>query len=181
MAWQAQRRQGSNDQYELVAGGEVLDECNIYCLLIGYCTPREPSTLESFSRTIRSYVPSSIPIPSASPTPPRVSRPVSFGSFLTPSRVGTPATRVLSPPTPARRSRGSDVHVDQRRHSTEWRTQFAEDELHSPVFNLDEDAQSPVSQTRYPSGDHGDDIMWSRWDTLPANDSGLARCVSIPY
>ncbi|KAI0084206.1 hypothetical protein BDY19DRAFT_997921 [Irpex rosettiformis] len=139
---------------------------------------REPSTLESFSRTIRSYVPSSIPIPSASPTPPRVSRPVSFGSFLTPARVGAPATRVLSPQT-HRRSRGSEANADYRRHVTEWRDQFAEDELHSPVFNLDEDAQSTISQTKYPSGDYGEDILWSRWDTLPIDDGGFARRVLV--
>ena len=39
--------------------------------------------LENFSRTVRNYVPSSIPIPTAAPSPPRVSRPVSFGSFMT--------------------------------------------------------------------------------------------------
>ncbi|KAI0693476.1 hypothetical protein BC835DRAFT_1071237 [Cytidiella melzeri] len=140
---------------------------------------REPSTLESFSRTIRSYVPSSIPIPSASPTPPRVSRPVSFGSFLTPSRVGTPATRVLSPPVHGRRSRGSDANADYRRHLTEWRDQFAEDELNTAVFNLDEDAQPTVPHTKYPSGNHGEDIIWSRWDSLPASDGTSSRRVLL--
>ncbi|KAL0948774.1 hypothetical protein HGRIS_008904 [Hohenbuehelia grisea] len=47
---------------------------------------RPPSMLESLSRTVRGYVPSSvsmsIPVPSAAPSPPLVSRPVSFGSFL---------------------------------------------------------------------------------------------------
>src|ERR1700760_2188897 len=44
---------------------------------------REQSTLESFSRTLRTYVPSSIniPVPRSAPSPPLVSRPVSFGSF----------------------------------------------------------------------------------------------------
>ncbi|PFH47114.1 hypothetical protein AMATHDRAFT_68396 [Amanita thiersii Skay4041] len=44
---------------------------------------REQTTLESFSRTLRTYVPSSIhiPVPRSAPSPPLVSRPVSFGSF----------------------------------------------------------------------------------------------------
>ena len=53
---------------------------------------REPTMLENFSRTVRNYVPSSIPIPTAAPSPPRVSRPVSFGSFMTtagPMRIPT--------------------------------------------------------------------------------------------
>ncbi|KAK0505105.1 hypothetical protein EDD18DRAFT_1127752 [Armillaria luteobubalina] len=37
---------------------------------------RELTMLESFSRTVRNYVPSSIPIPAAVPSPPLVSRPV---------------------------------------------------------------------------------------------------------
>jgi hypothetical protein len=47
---------------------------------------REPTILETFSRTVRTYDPSSIHIPSTPrPTPPRVSRPVSFGKFMNPS------------------------------------------------------------------------------------------------
>lgn len=142
---------------------------------------REPSTLESFSRTIRNYVPSSIPIPSASPTPPRVSRPVSFGSFLTPARAGAPATRILSPPGHALRSRGSDSPNEHRRHLSDWRDQFTADELHSAVFNLDEDAQGTLSPTRYPSGDIGEEILWSRWDSLPASDGTPQRYILLPF
>lgn len=49
-----------------------------------YTSPTSPpSTFHSLTRTLRSYVPSSIhiPIPSAAPSPPLVSRPVSFGRF----------------------------------------------------------------------------------------------------
>ncbi|KAI5985542.1 hypothetical protein EDD15DRAFT_2374145 [Pisolithus albus] len=42
---------------------------------------REPTMLEAFSRAVRDYVPSSVSIPTAAPSPPRVSKPVSFGSF----------------------------------------------------------------------------------------------------
>jgi hypothetical protein len=40
--------------------------------------------LESLSKTMRTYVTSSIRVPSAAPSSPRVSRPVSFGSFMSP-------------------------------------------------------------------------------------------------
>jgi hypothetical protein len=45
----------------------------------------------SLTRTLRSYVPSSIhiPIPSAAPSPPLVSRPVSFGRFSSDSGIDT--------------------------------------------------------------------------------------------
>jgi hypothetical protein len=45
--------------------------------------PIPQSPFHSLTRTLRSYVPSSIhiPIPSAAPSPPLVSRPVSFGRF----------------------------------------------------------------------------------------------------
>ena len=86
---------------------------------------------------------------------------------------------MLAPQTKVRRSRGSDGNADYRRHVTEWRDQFAEDELHSPVFSLDEDAQNTISQTKYPSGDYGEDILWSRWDAMPANDGGSTRCVRV--
>ena len=52
---------------------------------------QSPSTFHSLTRTLRSYVPSSIhiPIPSAAPSPPLVSRPVSFGRFSSDSRTDT--------------------------------------------------------------------------------------------
>ena len=43
--------------------------------------PSQPTLLESVSRRVRTYVPSSILIPAACPTPPHVSRPVSFGTI----------------------------------------------------------------------------------------------------
>ena len=49
------------------------------------------SPFHSLTRTLRSYVPSSIhiPIPSAAPSPPLVSRPVSFGRFSSDSGMDT--------------------------------------------------------------------------------------------
>src|SRR5271155_1321979 len=51
-------------------------------------SPLYPLNLPSLTRTLRSYVPSSIhiPIPSAAPSPPLVSRPVSFGRFSSDSQ-----------------------------------------------------------------------------------------------
>jgi hypothetical protein len=58
-----------------------------------------PTMLEIFSRTVRNYVASSIPIPTAAPAPPLVSRPNSVvGSFM-------PSTLLsVSPPLPAHSS-----------------------------------------------------------------------------
>lgn len=55
-------------------------------------TVQSPSPFHSLTRTLRSYVPSSIhiPIPSAAPSPPLVSRPVSFGRFSSDSRTDSP-------------------------------------------------------------------------------------------
>lgn len=142
---------------------------------------REPSTLESFSRTIRGYVPSAIAIPSASPTPPRVSRPVSFGSFLTPTRVNLPSSpQVRGFPSGGHHSRrrNSDIHSTQEPPPFDWRAQFTEDEVDSTVFNLDEDTSGIAHHIKYPSSDQGEDISWSKWSTLPGVDSTKQRyCV----
>ncbi|KAF8952387.1 hypothetical protein BDZ97DRAFT_1930866 [Flammula alnicola] len=57
-----------------------------------------PSTLENLSRTIRGYVPSNvhIPIPIAAPSPPLVSRPVSFGLFSGSPAASQSRRRVVS-------------------------------------------------------------------------------------
>jgi len=47
--------------------------------------------LGTFSSTFRHYVPTSIPVPAAVPSPHRVSKPVSFGSFMAP-----PGSSILS-------------------------------------------------------------------------------------
>lgn len=56
-----------------------------------HTTSPSSSTFHSLTRTLRSYVPSSIhiPVPSAAPSPPLVSRPVSFGRFSSDSRTDT--------------------------------------------------------------------------------------------
>lgn len=119
---------------------------------------REPTTLESFSHTIRNYVPSSIPIPTAAPSPPRVSRPVSFGSFLTPATAPTARDRSTS---------GESYDDTWRRHGSEassavgdltgrspWQQRGGDRDM--PVLNLDDDIpedtlrEEDLQVTRYP-------------------------------
>ena len=148
-------------------------------------SPREPTPLESFSRTIRNYVPSSIPIPSAAPSPPRVSRPVSFGSFLSPS------THAVSPPTRAHdtdwKRRGSDAssQADPRRYS-QRRSDSGSD---MPVFSLDDDIpeDGPPDEdrrvTRYPGVGDTEEVLWAGWDTLAdvsdGHEQAKTRCVLV--
>lgn len=149
---------------------------------------REPTPLESFSRTIRNYVPSSIPIPSAAPSPPRVSRPVSFGSFLSPS-----THQVSSPPSREReqqdwKRRGSDAsssqasQADPRRWSGQRRTESGAGDM--PVFSLDDDIpeEGPREDdrrvTRYPGVGDTEAVLWAGWDTLADVSDGHEQAKS---
>ncbi|KAH9910661.1 uncharacterized protein BXZ73DRAFT_57927 [Epithele typhae] len=123
---------------------------------------RDPTPLETFSRTIRNYVPSSIPIPSAAPSPPRVSRPVSFGSFLSPSAPTAPVLHAASPPPSSpewRRPVSGATQSRGHRSSGEM-----------PVFSLDDDVlreEEPERRaTRYPGVGDTESILWAGWDTL---------------
>ncbi|TFY59714.1 hypothetical protein EVG20_g7681 [Dentipellis fragilis] len=62
---------------------------------LGFGAVANPRASIPFRATVRNYVPSSISIaiPSAAPTPPRVSRPVSFGKFMSPSASDPQARR----------------------------------------------------------------------------------------
>ncbi|KAI0684773.1 hypothetical protein C8T65DRAFT_701928 [Cerioporus squamosus] len=129
----------------------------------------EPTTLETFSRTIRNYVPSSIPIPTAAPTPPRVSRPVSFGSFLTPSTYAT------SPPARERTSewkrRGSETSSPSERGAGEM-----------PVFSLDDDIPEDGPRvTRYPGVGDTEEVLWAGWDTLADADVRSRSVLMLGY
>ncbi|GJE97284.1 hypothetical protein PsYK624_135000 [Phanerochaete sordida] len=145
---------------------------------------REPSALESFSRTIRGYVPSSIPIPSVAPTPPRVSRPLSFGTLLSPTRgVSSSSSRSRGPDLEeTTKRRGSDVSAD---HRARWREQQPVlDENDGAVFSLDEEvapeAIRPTFATRYPGTNSGEEILWSAWDSIEANGSSR-RVLLVGY
>ncbi|KAI0637468.1 hypothetical protein C8Q77DRAFT_1048447 [Trametes polyzona] len=141
---------------------------------------REPTTLESFSRTIRNYVPSSIPIPTAAPSPPRVSRPVSFGSFLTP----------LTAPSSRDRGNSGDGGDTWKRRGSDtsaadppWGTSRGDRD--TPVFSLDDDIPEDGSRaderqtTRYPSVGDTEDVLWASWDTLADGDPSKPRSILI--
>ncbi|KAL4067204.1 hypothetical protein V8B97DRAFT_979362 [Scleroderma yunnanense] len=132
--------------------------------------------LEAFSRTVRNYVPSSIPIPSAAPSPPRVSRPVSFGSF----NVFPVASNPLLGRNPWDSSSASErcQRVSSVTQITSATSAVYEGsvEAESPMFGSeDEDivASPPVDArfTAYPTVGEGDPILWSRWDRLMHSDS----------
>ena len=133
-------------------------------------TSSEPTMLETFSRTVRNYVPTSIPVPAAAPSPPRVSRPVSFGSFMAPPGHSTP-----SPPTvPSTTSNplGAGVNGNQPTWRMRTGSQLDSADVEEPAIfgSEDEDSETTFSVdqplTTYPTAGEGDSIMWSRWDTL---------------
>ncbi|KAH7904116.1 hypothetical protein BJ138DRAFT_30898 [Hygrophoropsis aurantiaca] len=140
----------------------------------------EPSMLETFSRTVRNYVPTSIPVPIAAPSPARVSRPVSFGSFLVaPGGVGA-----ATPSNPRR----SSIHIRQSSGLSSQPTgrirsgvPFDSNEVDDDaVFGSeDEDQESTFAGDQrlasYPTAGEGDTIMWSCWDTLSELNS-KSRC-----
>ncbi|KAJ8481384.1 hypothetical protein ONZ51_g6042 [Trametes cubensis] len=151
---------------------------------------REPTTLESFSRTIRHYVPSSIPIPTAAPSPPRVSRPVSFGSFLTPSTAPSDPVRDRTdsndmPDTWKRR--GSDAATADPRGRLPWASQQAfrspDKDQDMPVFNLDDDVSEYGPQeadrrtTRYPGVGDTEEVLWAGWDVLADGEYAKPRSI----
>ncbi|KAI0333347.1 hypothetical protein GY45DRAFT_1344085 [Cubamyces sp. BRFM 1775] len=151
---------------------------------------REPTTLESFSRTIRNYVPSSIPIPTAAPSPPRVSRPVSFGSFLTPSTAPSDPVRDRTPsggmPDTWKR-RGSDVGTADPRGRLPWAGQqayrSADKDQDMPVFSLDDDVpedgphEADRRTTRYPGVGDTEEVLWAGWDVLADEEHAKPRSI----
>lgn len=144
---------------------------------------REPSALESFSRTIRGYVPSSIPIPSVAPTPPRVSRPLSFGTLLSPTRSTSSSHSRGADLGETTKRRGSDVSPDQRMRWHEQRPISEEND--GAVFSLDEEVATesvqPSFSTRYPSSSNAEDIVWTSWDSIEAGDVTPRRVLLVGY
>ena len=140
----------------------------------------DPTPLETFSRTIRNYVPSSIPIPSAAPSPPRVSRPVSFGSFLNPTAPTATSPSASSLTAAERRRRPSDG-PSGRQHRTS---------AEMPVFSLDDDVprddDGDRRTTRYPGVGDTETVVWAGWDALTNAVDGNGgptkpRYVRAPY
>ncbi|OSD01851.1 hypothetical protein PYCCODRAFT_1435871 [Trametes coccinea BRFM310] len=165
---------------------------------------RDPSrsTLESFSRTIRHYVPSSIPIPSAAPTPPRVSRPVSFGSFLSPS-AGVSGSTAQNAAVARERTPSGDAEETWKRRGSDtvampadargrlpWSDQYQQQPSRAvgrdqdmPVFSLDDDVLEDTSGdsdrrgTRYPGVGNTEEILWAAWDVLTDADHAKPRSI----
>jgi hypothetical protein len=103
---------------------------------------------------VRNYVPTSISIaiPSASPSPPRVSLPISFGRFMSPTHPSAPL---------------EGTGVDRRRS---WGMEAGAKTL-DEVLTLDQHQSSRTSAQRsdlprYPGSDDSEYINWARWDAL---------------
>ncbi|KAL1937335.1 hypothetical protein VTO73DRAFT_13848 [Trametes versicolor] len=147
-------------------------------------TDREPTTLESFSRTIRNYVPSSIPIPTAAPSPPRVSRPVSFGSFLTPATAPTTRDRSTSGESYDNtwRRRGSEASsAAEPAGRSPWQQRGGDRDM--PVFSLDDDIPEDTLReedrrvTRYPGVGDTEEVLWAGWDALADSERSKPRSI----
>lgn len=134
---------------------------------------REQSTLQSFSHTLRTYVPSAIhiPVPLPAPSPPLLStRPVSFGSFSASRDASQPehSSIVQFPPR-----RGDHDHPPSPRSHGRTLSQPAG---LAQALRYREDDHNPRSPRglSYPGSEatHAEPIQWARWDRI--ND----KCVS---
>ncbi|VDC01002.1 unnamed protein product [Peniophora sp. CBMAI 1063] len=121
--------------------------------------PKRPTRMDNLSKAVNNYVPSSlaIAIPSAALSPPRVARPLSFATFMSPTSDNERHSMPPGPPPsdPRRQSWGSDAG-----HKTL-------DEVLS-LDNPHSDPSQAPGMMRYPSGDadNSERILWSRWDTV---------------
>ncbi|KAF9224657.1 hypothetical protein BS17DRAFT_86268 [Gyrodon lividus] len=141
--------------------------------------------LENFSRTVRNYVPTSIPVPTAVPSPPRVSRPVSFGSFMgadlgpsgSPSMGRNRPTSTLG--SDRRRSSTLGTHSSHRAQETHGDSPDVE----VTIFGSEDEDVSPENPrlTAYPTVGEGDTILWSRWDSLTQLNSKSRRVLFLGY
>lgn len=141
---------------------------------------REPTMLEAFSRAVRDYVPSSISIPTAAPSPPRVSKPVSFGSFDVHSRFSPAASEERHTQVPHHRRRLSGASGTHH-PSGSTRVYSGHPLEPDPLLGSEEDGDTGASSkptspsTAYPTVGEGDPVVWSRWDTLMQQDA--PRCI----
>jgi hypothetical protein len=134
---------------------------------------REQSTLESFSRTLRTYVPSSIniPVPRSAPSPPLVSRPVSFGSFS--ASQFRPVDR-----TPQERERQGYGNQESVLRSP---AVSASSGLSRALQHREGNVDTPAPTLRgmsYPGSDptHSDPIIWARWDGIKDGINDRSIC-----
>ncbi|KAG9309762.1 hypothetical protein JVU11DRAFT_10136 [Chiua virens] len=139
--------------------------------------------LENFSRTVRNYVPTSIPVPVAAPSPPRVSRPVSIGSFMGPN--GNYPRSFEQDPLIGRSS------LDRRRASQSQSQAVARTrgslidspETQRTILGSDDGDIVPGNHllTAYPTVAEGDNVVWSHWDSLPQSHSMPRRVLFLGY
>ena len=104
---------------------------------------------------MRTYVPTSISIaiPSVSPSPPRVSLPISFGRFMSPAHSAIPYDGPTT--TDHRRSWGAESGAKTL------------DEVLALDQHLPGQASAQRSDLpRYPGSDDSEYITWARWDAL---------------
>ena len=115
--------------------------------------------MDNLSKAVTNYVPSSlaIAIPSAALSPPRVARPLSFATFMSPTSDNERTSTRPGPayPDPRRQSWGSDAGSKTL------------DEVLS-LENPTTDPSGSPGMIRYPSADadSSERILWSRWDTI---------------
>ncbi|KAF8125486.1 hypothetical protein EV363DRAFT_632784 [Boletus edulis] len=125
--------------------------------------------LENFSRMVRNYVPTFITVPTAAPSPPRVSMPVSFGNFMGHSPTHLSERESLTSGTPpserrrVRRSSESGQHFSRSRASV-----FGSPEVQTSTLGSEdgEVIRDNHLLTAYPTVAEGDTVLWSRWDSL---------------
>jgi len=109
---------------------------------------------------VRDYVPTSISIavPSASPSPPRVSLPISFGHFMSPTH---PTTPLDATGTDRRRRWGTEAGATTLDHLLA---------LDKHQFGQASAQRSDLS--RYPGSDDSEYITWARWDAFLPSGGG---------
>ncbi|KAK2465840.1 hypothetical protein APHAL10511_001481 [Amanita phalloides] len=134
---------------------------------------REQTALESFSRTLRTYVPSSIHIPRAAPSPPLVSRPVSFGSFSA-SRDASDTSHVGG--AQSRQDEGAArLHARASSQPTTRSSGLAQALLYrqGTVDYAEYSGPAARGAMSYPGSEatHAEPIQWARWDKV--NDRRL--------
>ncbi|KAI9464881.1 hypothetical protein HD554DRAFT_2026168 [Boletus coccyginus] len=141
--------------------------------------------LENFSRTVRNYVPTSIPVPTAAPSPPRVSMPVSFGKFMG-ANIGHSSPHSWeresltgTPPSDRRRTRQSSGQL----FSGARGSLVGSPEVKPTVLGSEDGdvIHGNHRLTGYPTAAEGDSVLWSRWDSLPQPKSTTRRVLFLGY
>ncbi|KAF8125490.1 hypothetical protein EV363DRAFT_1225882 [Boletus edulis] len=142
---------------------------------------RPPTMLENFSRTVRNYVPTSIPVSTAAPSPPRVSMPVSFGNFMghSPTHSSERESLTGTPPSERRRvPRSSGQHFSRSRASVVGSPEVQTSTLGSEDGEV---IRANHLLTAYPTVAEGDTVLWSRWDSLVQLNSKPLRVLFLGY